>query len=629
MRLDISRFRAAPALFLAVLICLVTVPVVAVNTPSEPISDADQAALKTAVEAAEGHFTPITETEIREAKNGLKKAVEKLNHEFQNIDSKRAQGWKKYLDWDQFTKTLAGDKPDMEQLKKTDKALSASHRGLELACFVDVRLALEKYMNLRLASESPKIKAAYDKLMIGFPKLLTEYTDKPTSDPGTPLAQVVAWLDKFEQAPSLLAKLRARFAKPNFYASASQRLIAPGMEDKVDEPVDIDDVILKTQVHSTGTMLGQTTLALVPCDTAAVLEVKLTGTTETNNVGRRGPVWIHSDSTSQIEAIKKITIDAEGIHTEPAEAQVDTLTEFRSIRTRHGCRLIENFAWKQACKSKRRAEAIASCRTEQRVCDQVNEKAAPTVDKANGSYRNQFMFPLVHRKLFPSELKFSTTSDRLNIVALQHGLAQFAAWSDPPEIDEASTDAAVRIHESVINNSTWTFLAGRTFAEEEFLALITDLSGGKLPDRFKPDDDQEPWAITFAKENPIRVTFDDGKIRIEIRATSFKKGNNKYTAMNIAATYKIESKDGQFELTRVGDLEIFPPDVEKAKRQLSAREHVLRKLLEKRFSKIFESKWETRPSVPLPERWKSAGPLRLIGWSAADGWMMMTWKLEE
>ena len=636
MRVIISRFRVAPTLFCTVLFCtliFISVPVTAVNSPSSPMPVTDMAALNKVAVAAEGHFTPINGDKICQAKAALQTAAASLDEQFQKVGP-QGKGWEKYLDWSDLKSTIYSDKPDMEKLEKGYKALASTHRGLELACFIDLRLAIEKYLNLRHATDSPEIKAAYDKLMADMPKMLEEYATNPTSNPSAPLQQVVTWLDKFDQAPELLAKLRKEFAKPNFYASASKRLISPGFDDEINEPVDIYDTILKTRVHSQGTMLGQTTLQLVPSDPcvspgSALLEVQLAGTSNTTNKGHRGPVWIYSDSTSQIMATKLITINADGLCTMPADAQVNNSTHIRSICTQNHCQLIENIAWKQARQSQCKAEAIASQHAEQRVCCQVNEKADSKVAQANLDYQKQFKLPLLHRKLFPEQLDFSTTEDRLNIVALQHGLAEFAAWSDPPAVDETQFDASVRIHESVINNSTWTFLAGRTFAEAEFLDLVADLSGGEVPEQFQPDEDKEPWAVTFAKENPIRVTFHDNQIRIEIHATSFTKGDTEYTAMNIAATYKIEAKDGKFTLVRVGDLEVFPPGFESEQRKLSVREQTLRKLLQKRFSKIFETKWTARDAVPLPERWQSAGSLQINRWDAQDGWMTLTWKLEK
>ncbi|MGD9126784.1 MAG: hypothetical protein PVH19_05335, partial [Planctomycetia bacterium] len=202
MKADTPRSPAASALFCAVLFCtllLITVPVTAADTPTEPIADQDLVALNDALKAADGHFTPITEAEIGQAKTELLKAVENLDNEFRKIGDPIAEGWKKYLDWDKFTATLACNKPDMDQLKKANQALSDQHRGLELACFVDVRLTLEKYMNLRLAVDNPAIKKAYDGLMAKeLPKMLKEYAARPTSNPSTPLNQTVAWLDKFD-----------------------------------------------------------------------------------------------------------------------------------------------------------------------------------------------------------------------------------------------------------------------------------------------------------------------------------------------------------------------------------------------------------------------------------------------
>ena len=142
----------------------------------------------------------------------------------------------------------------------------------------------------------------------------------------------------------------------------------------------------------------------------------------------------------------------------------------------------------------------------------------------------------------------------------------------------------------------------------------------------KGDEDGKPWAISFARRQPIFVTFADDGFKISLHGARYYKGSDSHPGMNITATYKIEKSAKGFKAVRQGDIEVFPPDfVPGAGKQIDARRQVIRKLLEKRFAKVFEQEM-IGEGLELPGKWKAAGKMLPIQLDAKDGWLVVAWK---
>ena len=134
----------------------------------------------------------------------------------------------------------------------------------------------------------------------------------------------------------------------------------------------------------------------------------------------------------------------------------------------------------------------------------------------------------------------------------------------------------VRIHESMINNFALDALGGMTVHEEKLQEAVIDMLG-RLPEKLKGDEDQEPWAITFARRQPISVTFADDGFKITIRGSEYFKGEAAYPAMDVTATYKIEKTATGFKVVRQGDIQIFPP----GRQQVGGKEQIIRQTADK------------------------------------------------
>jgi len=161
--------------------------------------------------------------------------------------------------------------------------------------------------------------------------------------------------------------------------------------------------------------------------------------------------------------------------------------------------------------------------------------------------------------------------------------------------------------------------------EETFRAQMTELLGS-TPTWFEPDEEAQPWTIVFAERQPVSITFADGGFVVTLRGSEYVRGDSSYPGMDVTAEYKIERTDEGIKAIRQGGLKIFPRGFTPGGgKQLSARQQVLRTLLEKRFGTMFTEEIVPEP-IGLSGNWEKAGELTLSRWEASNGWSVLCWQ---
>jgi hypothetical protein len=97
--------------------------------------------------------------------------------------------------------------------------------------------------------------------------------------------------------------------------------------------------------------------------------------------------------------------------------------------------------------------------------------------------------------------------------------------------------------------------------------------------------------------------------------------------MDIWATYRIEPANNTIRLVRDGDVQIYPPGfVPGGGEKLSVAETSLRRILQKRFGKVFKEVVDVEP-LKLPGQLEQAGPLPMEQLLAQkDGWVAVGWR---
>jgi hypothetical protein len=573
--------------------------------------------------AAKGQFRPLTEADAQQALARLTAAVEDLQQRL-NIAGQKGEDWKKYVLWDQLQDQLRQPKPDAAALGGVFKRFSAGYEGLELKWFVQVRQALQRYLEVSGAVGNAGVKDAYVACLDGLAGQLDSWAARPSTDATHQIAESLAWLENARQAPELVAAVRARFDRPNFCGRIAGDVVAAGIAQDVDETAPVSDVILGTFINGVGRTVGRTQARLVPDGSSAVFDAVLLATNSSRSVGSHPPVCIYTCGTTCIGACKRFWMDGLGLHAYSAVSCAETHSTISDIRDTKCRKFVEKLAWRKALKQEGTADVIAGQHAQVQVNRRIDEQALEAIERSNTNYEYKVRGPLADRLAFPRQLGFSTTADGIVSTGWEAAANQLAAPSEAPEPGVPS-DLSLRLHESAVNNLAATVLAGLVLREDMFQSTMTSFTG-RLPERLKDDKDEEPWTIVFDQKRPISVTFADNGYKVTIRGQKFFRGENPYPGMDITFAYKFVKTDGGFKVVRQGEVQIFPPGfVPGAGKQLSARQQAIRTILQKKLGKALE-KEAVAQGFTLGGKWAAAGKFAPVEITARDGWLVIAWR---
>jgi hypothetical protein len=580
--------------------------------------------LSAACRNAKAAFHPLDQADVAQAKTVLVEALGRLDQRLAQAGD-GGDAWRKYLEWDALQQSLAGDKkPDLASLTGIHARYAAGYEGLDLVWFLDVQHALHNYIATIGGVNAPGLRALYEKKLDALAGNLDAYLTKPTVENALEINAAVRFLQDAHQAPDLVKAIQTHLVQPNVVGEVSADFIAAGIAEPVDDVTHVSDCILGTSVVGTAHTCGKTSVSLSPDSDRGVIDMLFSGTTTSDNVGYHSPVTIFSTSTISLTATKRLWINEGGLFSEPATSNAETNVSINDIQSNKGSGLIEHMAWKRAAKQKSKAECIASSHAEQRLNDRIDAQAASQLEKVNKQFIEKYKRPFTERSLYPELLRFNTTAKAVALVAMQAGRGKLAAPGAAPAVVEGA-DVSIRLHESAVNNLAFDALAGRTIHEEKVQEAVTDALG-HLPEKMQGDDDGKPWAITFAAQQPISVNFADNGFKVTIRGVKYYKGNEAYPAMNVSAFYKIEKSPKGFKAVRQGEIEVLPPGFKPGSgERIDAKRTIIRKLLSKRFAKVFEPEI-LGEGFEMSGKWKAAGKLVPIQVECHDGWLVIAWK---
>lgn len=581
------------------------------------------AMLPAAVRAAKPVFQPRTHVDLLDAKQALSESLQRLDAELKSA-APGARDWREFLHLDELRRQLArAQGPDLTALDAAYLRFASGEEGLGRVAFLDVRKALRQYLLTARTLNKPKVRQQYEIVLEDLASRLEKYLQQPSAELAEEIDLRLDWLEEAGQAGWLVKAISGQLSHPNVFIEVSAGLIASRVAQPVDEVGPVRDCILKTDIHATGHTKGELNVELIPSDDQGQFDLVFEGDTATDSVGYRGGFQIYANGNTRITARKRITIDAENISAQPAVAQAETSTSIQGVSAQRGGRVAASLGCRRAEKQRPKAECIASRHAEQRFNEQLDGRAEKLLADANERYHERFRRPLIERRLFPEVLRFSTSARALGITAMQIGEGSLAAAGAPPKLN-ADGEFTIRVHQSAINNLTASALGGVVLDERRLDRIATESLGA--PKRGPDEADPENWAITFARRQPVIVTFGDNAFSVTIQGRSYAKERDVYPGMNVTAHYKIQRAEGGWKAVRQGELVVLPPGFRLGSgQQLSAREQVLRKVLERRFGKFFEPELKPKNLVLAPEGQKPL-ELQLTHWETTNGWLLMAWK---
>jgi hypothetical protein len=572
------------------------------------------------VSVAREDVRPITPEQIEQGRQAVISAAQRLERYLAYGSDENAAAWKRYLKWDAMQQQISADaEPDARILGEVLAQYYTGARGLERPVFVELREALLGYRRQLLATGEELAKLYQEQLTA------IENDLQSGTDTGGPLADLTArleWLEQLGQAPQLVADIRRQFGHANLLVSASSQAIRSGFAESVSELSDVNEMILNTHVCGTAHTTGTLTASLVPCNEMAILELTLSGVANSQTVGRQSPVRIYSQGVTQVFARKRLLIDDLGVRSEPATAHCTTDNHIYRIQpdSHFASNLVQRVAWKRARQQEPLAERISARRAERRLANRMDQQTLNRIAEGNTRLNKKVRRPLRERNIYPRSLRLWTTGQRLQMAAVQGRPNQLAAPSRPPQAAEHQVVA--QVHESMLLNTAVNAAGGLTVTDEWAQELVKELTG-EVPEGLQLKQDEDPWAITFDLQTPLRIELRDDQMVIAIRARRFLRGDQELRqTTQIAATYQLGIENGRAHFTRVGDIEVTYPDKEGDR--LSLTELRNKTFLTNKFESVFKPELSGE-GIQLSDRWEKLRDLKLAHISAENGWLTLGW----
>ncbi len=596
--------------------------VVSQDASQEKVSDP----LVAAIAQWADRFQPETAESLAAKKHQVVQQAQRLQKYLASGGRSVQEGWNRFLYWDVFEKQIEQPTPDLQELNRVLQQLYSDTPGLERLPFVEFRAALHRFMNASLVARTPDMADQYRAKLSALQQAIKRFREQENWENAQAVGRILGWLHDAGQAAELVEKIRSELARPNFYLEISARLARANAEQPVHEELPVRDCILGTFIQGTAQTSGQVALNLIPDDRQARMMIDFVGTAVSRNTGINRGMRVYSVGNTSIRASKQVIITADGIQVEPAQVQCQTATEITGIG--HPSCLVRKIAWCQAQRQRPQAEQQANVRAEQRVAGQIDERVEEMLAEARQKFQENLRNPLVRRGEFPAVFRCLSTADALSITLLQANRAQLGAWRHVPA-QPAEADLTLRVHESFVGNFSEALLAGITLTDERLVQLLEE-NDREVPEELRITPDKDPWSITFASRQPVRVEFRGDTITITVRGRQFTRGSQTVTAeMDIWATYKVERNAEGIRLTRQGDVQA---EYTRGGFESAARIAV-KTLMRKKFEALFTPEFQGE-GIQLPRRGRqeasaSVPRLKLSALEMSDGWLCMGWRLVE
>jgi hypothetical protein len=573
---------------------------------------------------ATGRFRPIDVGRRQAARTELVNALHDLDGYL--IASGRANElrWKSYLKWDALTAQVRSDQPDPAVLNEIASQYFQGHTGLEEPKFVRVREAIVAYRWLTLAAESPEIPRTYDEQLGLLSNSIVSLDSDSSVIKTTEISNRLDWLSTLGQAPELVTRMRHRHDLPNLKVVVTEPLLARAMADRVDQVSPVSEMILDTHVRGTAHTVGQISANFAPSPQGAAIEVRLDGISTSDTIGFRHPVNVFSRGHTDVFGRSRILLDGARFEFDPATANCRTRTTIRSIRAVRGGvgqHLIERIARRRAAEQKPLSEQIASRRAERRIANMMNQRLQERIARANSRFESKVRTPLLRRNVYPRWLHLWSGEDTMEIVAMQGRANQFGSPTHAPPMPPHGL--RIQLHESLAANSAVNYLAGLTLTDEAAVQVARELTG-EVPESLKLRDDEDPWSITFDRQNPFVVIFRNDEVQFLIRGRRFTRGDQTLNRLiEISARYQMIPTGGRMRLVRQGEVQVVYP--EREGQRLTISEITQRDFMRNKFGSLFDAEIVSDGIQP-PERLRNVGSLQLRYAKADNGWLSLGWE---
>jgi hypothetical protein len=481
-------------------------------------------------------------------------AINELDAFLTTAEPAVADGWRNYLQWDALIAEMNATPSDLDVLAKVLISFRRYRTGIELPPFQKLQQTLQAYIHEAHVINTMAGDGQYEHCLNQLATALARHEIQPNYPDAHLIGRELYCLEKsIVSGGETLQQIRNRFQHPNLYGKVDLELINRLLERDLQQETTINEVSNRRTTRGRANMSAHLTAILQPDTNQASIDLILRGQCKApTTFTEQGQIRVRGSFLTDIEATKRMLIDKQGIRFLPANVQCSTSVQFHDISADR--MLVERIARRRAPRMRPEAEADVSRQTERRIAQELDTQAEQALEEANHMFVDHFCAPNQCYGTFPELLRFSTSPDKLQVHMKSSRKWQLGAPDPPPALPE--NDLGFAMHESLIGNYSEGLLGGKQIIDKQWLRCLNTLTGSE-PRPLWVHDRTDRWAITFADQRPIVVSFQDDLIGFTLRIKRCNRAEQQIDKLiDIAATFRIDTTSEGPVFFRQGDVSV-------------------------------------------------------------------------
>ena len=365
--------------------------------------------------------------------------------------------------------------------------------------------------------------------------------------------QDLLWSDDpaYQQAAEVI---QSHYRNANFRMTVSQAFMSRLLPQLPTIAQPVSETIQGAKISGHSKVSSELKVALIPDDNQLNFQMQTNGHVQSDTVARTKTFRIMNQGQANFQVYKQISVNANGIDASKKaystsngkqllvgiQSKVDNVPIFGNLARR--------VAAKKVREQTPEANQLFRRKVSQEAEARVEKEIAKGIQTVRQSANKNLLEPLIALDLEPTPMQLATTESDIVIQYRLAGRDQMSANTARPASNSQSM-IAFQLHQSLINNIIARLgLKGESFNSQELADHLQNVLG--VTRKAQPEGEQKEAQFKFAAHDPIRIDFEDNRVKIVINLDSLQvSGKAKpMRHLSITAAYAIQADGMQVQL---------------------------------------------------------------------------------
>lgn len=275
------------------------------------------------------------------------------------------------------------------------------------------------------------------------------------------------------------AKASGTHTRPSLIVLVSKSFFLKVIDDKFSSSFNINDTIRGARVRGKGELQATVKTSLLPTADKGTIRIEIAGNTTSNTTSTQDRVTVRNQSNLTFNSTSSLLVTPAGLSIQPFQTRGKLNSKITGISTSLP-RFRKKIARRKVYARKEQDRFAAEKQAIEDLSDTFEKKMTVLLKPFNDDYEKSVREPLMRKGKFPKDLSVTTTSSHLKLQGLfietdqpsAPNKSKIESKSKPepePKNLPLEMDVAFTIHQSVLNDTIGSTIAGRTVPLEESL----------------------------------------------------------------------------------------------------------------------------------------------------------------